>query len=228
MDTPYSLLVAEEVVSTQDLARELMRPSRPAVVVAHRQTGGRGRSGSPWQTAPRAVAVSVGFRSDWQSPYRTLLPLVAGVAARRVLGESVWLKWPNDLLVDDSKAGGILVEAAGEQIVAGMGVNLYWPDPPAGVGALDARDPGSDRGPQLATGWADELLTLMRTGADRWPRDEYLEACVTLGTQISWDPNGRGRAVDVAPDGSLEVVTAEGHRISLTAGAVRHVRPSPG
>ncbi|MFP3913808.1 MAG: biotin--[acetyl-CoA-carboxylase] ligase [Actinomycetota bacterium] len=224
MDTPYSSWTFDEVASTQDEARERAAPGRPAVVVAHRQTGGRGRSGSGWVTAPRAVATSVGMIPAWAPDRLPLLPLVAGVAARRTLGPAVGLKWPNDLVVGASKVGGILVEARDGVVVAGLGLNLYWPDPLPGAGALFPSDPGREEGPRLGVAWAESLLALVDRGPERWPGDEYREGCVTLGQEISWEPDGRGRAVGISADGSLQVVTSDGRSRSLSAGAIRHLR----
>lgn len=224
MDTPYSVVVTDEVPSTQELGRERYEPGRPAVVIAHRQTRGRGRGGAEWLTAPRAIAVSVGFECGWDSNRRSLIPLVAGVAAARVLGDRVRLKWPNDVLVDGRKVAGILVESVPPVIVAGMGLNLFWPQPPEGAGALTDHDPGPDRGPELALAWADELLALVGAGAESWPRREYETACVTLGAEIEWEPEGRGRAVGLGDDGSLVVETPGGAVEPLTAATVRHVR----
>src|SRR5690606_11418591 len=256
VDTPYSLEVHEVVPSTQDLARAGARPGRPAVVVAHRQShgrgrpaprrmtaprgiavwravvvarrqsDGRGRSGAGWMAAPRGMAVPVGFVTDWPQPAMARIPLVAGVAARRVLGESVSLKWPNDVLRAGRKVGGILVEGSESTVVAGMGLNLYWPDPPTGVGALFDRDPGAEEGPLLAERWARELLALVRVGPGEWPRDEYLAACETIGQEVTWEPDGAGRAVGIGADGALLVETP-GAQIELRSGEVRHVRRAP-
>lgn len=225
MDTPYSVRVFEEVTSTQDVARAESDGNNPVVVVAHRQSQGRGRSGSEWDTAPRAVAVSAAWRWNWAPEKRSLIPLVAGVAARRTMGEPVGLKWPNDVLVGDRKVAGLLVELVDDDVVvAGMGVNLFWPDPPAAATALHSVDPGPEAGPALAMEWARWLWALMESGKESWPRQEYEAACVTLGSDVTWDPDGRGRAVGIAADGSLMVVEPDGRTITLTAGAVRHVR----
>jgi|GEM_PF-506455 len=97
MPTPYSTHVYDEVTSTQDVARELSELG-PVLVVASRQTAGRGRSGASWETAPRALAMSLRFDpSEWPSDRRTLIPLATGIAVARLLDLS--LKWPNDLLL---------------------------------------------------------------------------------------------------------------------------------
>lgn len=224
MATPYSVTVLESAASTQDLARQSFEDVQgPAVVIAHQQRSGRGRAGSRWQTAPRAVAVSVAFRPSTLD--RSVIPLVAGVAARRVLGEGVTLKWPNDVMIGDDKVAGILVEGHDDPtaVVAGMGVNLYWPSSPVGMTALLEEDPGRDLGPRLGRRWAEELLSMVAD--DQWPRAEYAAACSTLGRDITWDPDGAGRAVDVASDGALVVVDDDGVERHLRSGAVRHVRP---
>lgn len=216
----------DEVPSTQEVARRAVRPDRPAVAIAHRQTRGRGRSGSEWVSAPRSVAVSLAMWAAWEPVHWPLVPLTAGVAARRVLGDAVGLKWPNDVLLDGRKVGGILAEATGEVVVVGLGLNLYWPDAPGGYGALYGHDPSADAGPRLARAWADELLGELGRPADEWPREEYGRSCVTLGQRITWQPDGVGWAVDVAHDGALMVELAEGGRIELRSGEVRHVRPA--
>ncbi len=224
MDTPYSVIVLDEVTSTQDAARAEASTGRPVVVVAHRQTRGRGRSDSEWATAPRAVAVSAAWQWDWPTNRWSLIPLVAGVAARRVLGGATSLKWPNDVLLGEGKVAGILVESADDLVITGMGVNVHWPQPPTGAVGLHRIDHGEGVGPSLALEWARRLWELKRAGPDSWPRDEYLAACVTLGREVTWSPDGSGRATDIGPYGSLSVETADGRTVSLTAGAVQHVR----
>ena len=216
MATPYLQLRAEEVASTQDMARsELDR--LPVVVAAQRQTAGRGRGGAAWLSAPRALAVSLAFHhsDDDLRPFS----LMAGVAAARGL-EGVSLKWPNDLMADGAKVGGILVERADETVI-GMGVNLWWPDAPKGMGALHADDPGAGLHVQLAGLWAAELMRLLEE--DGWPLDEYRALCSTLGREISWEPEGRGTAIDITGEGAL-VVEVAGSRRTLTSGAIRHLR----
>lgn len=221
MATPYSLIIEEETASTQDDAREAFR-GEPVLVVAAGQSRGRGRGGTSWENAPRAVAASLAFSSGWPADRRPLVALLAGLAAARVL--DVGLKWPNDLMADGGKAGGVLVEGSDDLLVVGLGLNLWWPDPPEGFVGLHADDPGSGRGIRVAERWASELLSLVAGGWESWPRDEFRSRCVTVGREITWLPEGRGTAVDVAPDGSLVVETG-GETVLLRSGAVRHVRP---
>lgn len=217
MATPYFQLRRETVSSTQDVARAEV-VDLPVLVVAAVQTQGRGRSGSEWLTADRAVAVSLAFRHvDYEV---RPLSLMAGIAAVRATAGTI-LKWPNDVLVGESKVGGILVETSGDVTTIGLGLNLWWPDAPEGTTALYSEDPGAEAFAQVGALWGAELMELV--DGSGWPIDVYRGVCVTLGREITWDPDGIGRAVDIAPDGALVVESAAG-REELYSGAVRHVR----
>lgn len=225
MDTPYSVVELAETGSTQDDARALFA-GEPVLVVAARQTRGRGRTGATWQTAPRAVAASLAFAPGWAPESWPLLPLLAGLAACRGLA-GVRLKWPNDLVVGDEKAGGLLVEATGHLVVAGLGLNLWWPGAPEGMTALHGDDPGPEAPRRVAEAWARRLGDLVAGEPDAWPRGEYRDLSATIGRDVTWETEDgirAGRAVDVAADGGL-VVEAEGAVLVLRSGAVRHVRP---
>ena len=128
-----TLLRLEEVDSTNRyLLEEAYRLPDRTVLIAHRQTKGRGRRGREWETEPGALTFSVLFRA--LPPHRlTTLPLLAGLCGAegiaRLTGCSPRLKWPNDLLVRGKKTGGILCESRSGtdgtlSAVCGMGINL--------------------------------------------------------------------------------------------------------
>jgi BirA family biotin operon repressor/biotin-[acetyl-CoA-carboxylase] ligase len=212
----------EQVGSTQDEARTRFEDN-PVLVLAQRQNRGRGRHGRTWMSAPRALAASLAFSPPWSPDTWGRLSLVAGLAGVSVLPGNPDVKWPNDLLTGRGKVGGILLEASGGVVVAGIGANLYWPDPPAGSAALLSEDPGPDRAGEIGMEWSVELLRRVGYGPEGWGRAEYVAACTTLGRDITWEPEGRGRAVDVAPDGALVVETSSGI-VRLVATEVSHVR----
>lgn len=217
MATPYFQLQPDEVTSTQDVAREALQ-ELPVLVLADRQTTGRGRSGAEWWNSDRALAVSLAYRHDLadQRP----LPLMAGLAAVAAIPGTT-LKWPNDVMKDEVKVGGILVERSGEVTVIGLGLNLWWERPPDGARSVFDGDPGPGKYREVGALWGAELLELIdRPG---WPKQRYLEACTTPGKEITWEPDGRGRAVDIADDGGLVVVTGT-ETLTLHSGAVRHIR----
>lgn len=134
----------ESVASTQDVARGMPIGS---VVLADYQTHGRGRLAHRW-TSPPCAALLVSFVLK-PNP---LLSLAAGVAAAEACGRGVRLKWPNDLLFDGRKVGGILVEASPSKAICGIGINLTWA--PEGAAQLD--EP------------RDQLLKRLRAAMERW------------------------------------------------------------
>lgn len=150
------------------------------------------------------------------------LSLMAGVAVMRAT-EATGLKWPNDVLFDGRKVGGILVEGNNETTAIGLGLNLWWPDPVEGARGLFAADPGTEAHVEIGALWGAELMDLIET--DGWPSDEYRRACRTIGLEVTWEPKGSGKAVGVAEDGALVVETRKGTE-HLHSGAVRHIRSS--
>jgi BirA family biotin operon repressor/biotin-[acetyl-CoA-carboxylase] ligase len=129
----------ESVASTNDTARDLVRDgaAHGTIVVADEQTRGRGTKGRSWHS-PRGRGLYASFILRWEDAAGPgiafpLLPLAAGLAASdAVLGSAgveARLKWPNDLVHDRKKLGGILTEgifrpgAPGHAIV-GIGINV--------------------------------------------------------------------------------------------------------
>lgn len=218
MATPYFQLRFDTVPSTQDIARERLE-ELPVLVVASGQSAGRGRSGSEWVNADRALAASLAFKAPEgdQRPFS----LIAGVAAARAIDGDVVLKWPNDLIVDGLKVGGILVERSGDVVVVGLGLNLYWPDPPEGLAGLYDEDPGEELHAEVAGLWGAELMALLEQ--EEWPIYEYRDLCVTVGSDITWQPDGQGHAKDIAPDGGLMVEKPDGEKTTIYSGEVHQV-----
>lgn len=188
------------VTSTQDVAREMPIGS---IVVADHQTAGRGRLERRWESPP-GTALLVSFVLE-PNP---LLSLAAGVAAAEACGPDVRLKWPNDLLLQGKKLGGILVETTPVRAICGIGINLTWaPD-----GAAKLEQP------------RDELLDRLRTRIEEWtsaPSEAILqrwrELSATLGRRIRIDST-EGLAEDIGANGELIV---DGR--PFVAGSVTHL-----
>jgi len=115
--------------STNDEAARLAAAGEPdgTAVVAQTQTSGRGRRGRAWVSPPGGLWISVVVSLEGLQPQR--LSLAAGVAAAKAIetccGKACRLRWPNDVIVEDKKVGGILIEAAAGRpsAVVGIGVN---------------------------------------------------------------------------------------------------------
>jgi BirA family biotin operon repressor/biotin-[acetyl-CoA-carboxylase] ligase len=130
------LEIREEIPSTQDLAFTLAEYGAPdgSVVVADRQTSGRGRLGREWESpAGMGVFASVILRPPASPPPRPPLLVAATAVAvaealERAAGVRTQVRWPNDLLVETRKIAGILVETRDWEpraplLVLGVGIN---------------------------------------------------------------------------------------------------------
>ena len=205
MATPYATAHLASTSSTQDEARSRYATT-PLLVTTDEQRAGRGRHGRSWLAAPRAVAASLAVAPSWPESTWPRLTLVAGLAARDAVAGAVALDWPNDLVVADDKVGRLLADAADGVVVFGLGVNLWWPDPPQGMAAIWRDDPGPKAAQDIAAAFAEGLLARLESDPDDWGRTEYVALCATIGAPVEWE-GGSGTAVDVATDGALAVDT---------------------
>lgn len=144
-----TLHLYDEVGSTQDIAKRLAEEGAPegTLVIAERQTSGRGRMGRRWLSPKgKGLWMSLVLRPDVPILYTPQLTLLTAAALcrslRRQTGLDIGIKWPNDLLVDGRKISGILLESSAEaerlrHVVAGIGisVNLEPDDYPPELGA---------------------------------------------------------------------------------------------
>lgn len=134
-----NLVWQEEVGSTNDLARQLAEGGAPhgTVVVAGRQSAGRGRRGRTWVSLPgEHLYASVVLRPQLAAERAFEIVFTAALAAAEALewaGVTPCVKWPNDLEVDDRKVAGILTELSDDgrggvrHIVLGIGMNVNAP-----------------------------------------------------------------------------------------------------
>jgi BirA family biotin operon repressor/biotin-[acetyl-CoA-carboxylase] ligase len=183
------------------------------------------------------------------------LPLITGVALAETVARTTdlraALKWPNDLLLDDAgrwcKAAGILAEgvSSGDDmaVVVGIGVNVHHQRadlpresgglPPASLAALGARVDREKFAVELFTALAEIDDQWRSTGGDVLASglfDRYQRWCGTVGQQVAVDLGServlRGTATGVDETGRLVVRGADGASTPVSAGDVRHVRPS--
>ncbi len=105
------------------------------VFTAREQTAGRGRLDHRWLARPgENLTFSVVLSAAGVPPEEVMtLPLVVGLAVRRVTGGAV--KWPNDVLVNGRKIAGILCERNGDNVICGIGVNVNQTVFPAEIAA---------------------------------------------------------------------------------------------
>lgn len=238
------VVVAEEVDSTNLVARRRVDEGSRAglVVVAERQTAGRGRRGRTWDdVAGGNVAIGTVVEMPEAA---SLLPLAAALALAEVfdrLGLDVSLKWPNDVRVRVAgvarKCAGILVESLGPGrpplAVVGIGIDVDWRDVTRAGETRDwtslAEATGSDvdRDDLVVAVLVALRRRVVELASGPGPvRAAYRRACDTLGEQVRVDLGSRvvtGRASGIADDGSLVLETADGP-LSVAAGDVVHLR----
>jgi BirA family biotin operon repressor/biotin-[acetyl-CoA-carboxylase] ligase len=241
-----SLEVFTELGSTN---RHLLATPPPAgqlrVCLADFQTAGRGRRGRAWLTPlGGGLCLSVSWQFADAPAELAALTLAVGVVVRRALarvaGVDIALKWPNDLVWDERKLGGILLEMTAEaqggcHVVAGVGINVALPaemlatlsDWPRGaVDLATARGGTPPSRLALAAALVAELAELFADYAAAGfaaYRSDWRAADFLKGRQVRLDEAGNaltGTALGIEADGALVVETAPGARRRVIAGDV--------
>ena len=126
----HRVFVLKETDSTQDAARRM--EARPGdVIIAHRQTAGRGRLGRSWSSGEMGVAITFVIEPDRPERLAIAAAFGAALAAEAMLGGPVGIKWPNDIMVNDRKLAGVLVEQNDRIALPAVGLNVLqeaWPE----------------------------------------------------------------------------------------------------
>ncbi|MEW5734218.1 MAG: biotin--[acetyl-CoA-carboxylase] ligase [Thermodesulfobacteriota bacterium] len=213
-----------ELSSTMDTARRLAVQgcADGTVVIAARQTGGRGRLDRKWISGPGGLYFTLVLRPriPAEQAWKVLFCAGAGLceALMEKCGVPARVKWPNDILVSGRKLSGMLTEMTldGDRVKY---LNL-------GVGVNVANDPGEERAISLLdltgkvfsrsmilTAFLDDLEPRLAALGDTPVLPRWKALCGTIGQMVSIQTlrgSFEGTAVDVAEDGSLVVQTAGG------------------
>jgi BirA family transcriptional regulator, biotin operon repressor / biotin---[acetyl-CoA-carboxylase] ligase len=215
-----------EATSTMDVAKDLARKQCPAytVVIAGRQTQGRGRLRRRWASEEGGLYFTIVLRPRipvlWSARVNFLSALVLAGVLREDYGVDAGLKWPNDILVRGRKLSGLLseMESEGEHvhfINVGIGLNVNNRPPqvtPAAV-SLKALLRRTVSRRELLVRFLDRLEE--RMGAESWETviAEWKARSVTLNRPVRIVAAGnefRGVAVDVDENGALLLQLADG------------------
>ena len=236
----FSLCRLDAIDSTNDEAKRRAAANAPEglIILADRQTAGRGRQGRVWQSPPGNLYCSILLRPDRALGEVAQLGFAASLAVAEALAPLLpppltpRCKWPNDVLIEGRKIAGILLEseAAGGRaawLVIGIGINIASHPADAETKATSLVDLGA---PPIAP---DELLARFRARFLPWYeswrergfaplRAAWLERAEGIGGQIRVrEARGerRGRFVDLDATGALVLENNEG-RQHISAGAV--------
>ena len=165
---------------------------------AEQQTAGRGRQGRNWVSPPGNLYASTIVRLRPTDPPAPTLALVASVALQESVcwylpdamrdGTALWLKWPNDLMLQGAKLSGILLERAEDAVVIGFGVNLARH--PAGLERAVTSIAAHRDAPDAAE-FLETLVEAFGRWLGRWRgeglapiRARWLERAYPIGTPI--------------------------------------------
>ncbi|MFO1080696.1 MAG: biotin--[acetyl-CoA-carboxylase] ligase [Reyranellaceae bacterium] len=222
----WTLVALPSVGSTNDEAQRLAEAgaAEGTVVWAREQTGGRGRRGRSWASPVGNLYTSTVLRPACRPAEASELGFAAALAVADIApeGRAVRLKWPNDVLVDEGKVAGILLESAVGQdgavqhVIAGIGVNVQFaPQLP------DMRYAGAVLGGTVEAALSRLAAALARR-LRQWRQDgfasvraDWLDRAGPLGVEVDVRLGNelvRGRFAGLDGDGGLLLETAAGSR----------------
>ena len=232
------ILYFNELNSTMDEAARLAEEGagEGTVVIAERQTAGRGRQGRSWVSQPGNLLFSIVFRPEIDKlPY---ISMIGGVAVARAIlkatGLSPKIKWPNDIMLDGKKAAGVLAESAiaGDTVcyaVLGLGINVALNVASSEeISSLATSLDSATGSPvdrefllrQMLMELDDLYINLNR---DESPLQEWRQMLETTGRRVTATsgPNVHsGIATGVDDTGNLLLKLDDGRHITLTSGDV--------
>lgn len=228
------LYLHQDLPSTNREASSLAQrgAAHGTLVVTEQQSGGYGRHGRPWFSPPGFnIYCSLIVRGTNQTiplaQWLSWIPLVTALAvteaSQQVAAVPLCLKWPNDLLLQNRKVGGILCEstlttADGPIVIIGIGLNVNVPSlsfpedlRPIAASLIEAAPQPIDRNRLLAQLlWElEQCLDELQSHGPTKLRQAYLDRCATLGRQVKIlfadDQQLLGTAETLSADGALQV-----------------------
>ena len=221
----------EETDTTNNRARELALEGAPegTLVVAEKQTAGRGRGGKVWESPlGSGIWMSLVLRPQIMPAEASVLTLLCGLATAEAIeaetGLSAGIKWPNDILINGKKAVGILTEMDCEMsevhfVIPGIGINVNTASFPPEIAEiatslyLECGKTVSRRRlvHKVLERLEEHYETFLRTGSFAAMLEDYRKHCITLGKEVH--VLGRepffAEALDITPEGELLVRRAD-------------------
>ncbi|MCP4623799.1 MAG: biotin--[acetyl-CoA-carboxylase] ligase [bacterium] len=229
-----NILYYPEVTSTMDIARDLARKNCPdlTVIIAGRQTKGRGRLKRRWLSDDGGLYFTMVLRPaipvQWSFRVNFLASLTLARVIREMLRIDAEVKWPNDILVDDRKISGMLSELEAEAdrvffISIGIGINVNN-DPSeaeAGASSLKKISGREISRKDLLTRFLEAFGDRMRNTDFEDVISEWKKYTVTLGRHVrivTHLEESEGLAVDVDENGALVIDLVNGEHKKIIYG----------
>lgn len=226
----------DSIDSTNTKAKELAEEGHPSgtLVVADRQTAGKGRRGRSWES-PTGIGIfmTLMLKPEINPNHASMLTLVAAMATtraiRRVTGVPAMIKWPNDIVMNGKKVCGILTEMSAQfdyinHIVIGIGINVHNEDFPEEI-AQTASSIYLESGQHIHRAslieafleeFEDVYAEYLKTEDMEGLQKEYDAMLVNRGRQVRvLDPKEpfEGKAMGITKKGELIVDTWESRKL---------------
>ncbi len=239
----------DSIDSTQNQALKMSNEAanNGTVIVAAKQTGGKGRSGRKWVSPKGGIWLSVILHPKFDISITTLFPIASALALSIAIEKTFnifpELKWPNDLTIKGKKVAGMLVDVSLESnkienLVLGVGINfdvdvkqiektLRGTPNFYGVASL-CEQKNNIKPVQLVQTFLIELEKIYETLNKRQTKKiitEWTKRSSTIGKQVELDTiNGKikGKATKIDEDGAL-VVSDKGKSSRIIAGDIVHL-----
>jgi BirA family biotin operon repressor/biotin-[acetyl-CoA-carboxylase] ligase len=233
---PFRLLIRETADSTNDDLSSLAcgGAADGLVLLALRQTAGRGRRGAVWFSPPgESLALSILVRPQEPKALWPRLALATGLAIAEAVesfGPPTGIKWPNDVWIGRRKIAGILVEAGPDFAIIGIGLNVHTTDFPPEVSEI-ATSLSLETGLQIPR--AEVLAAVVRRFAIRRNQigseftdllNAVRQRCVLTDHRVSLSTSSglkQGTVEGIAQGGELLLRTDHGLECLIQADEVR-------
>jgi BirA family biotin operon repressor/biotin-[acetyl-CoA-carboxylase] ligase len=199
-------------------------------LIALDQQAGKGRQGRAWVSAPGNFYGSTLVQLRPSDPQAQTLSLAAGLALVEALdvaapGQTLMLKWPNDVMLSARKLAGILLERSGDKVAVGFGVNLASaPQLPDREGASLAGAISPEAFAPLLAGSFARLLELWRQSEPGMIARAWLTRAHPVGSRLTvhsgTDEWVSGRFEGIDADGALRLRRDDGMVDIVRAGDV--------
>ena len=235
--------------STQNQALKMSEDSENngAIIIAEKQTGGKGRSGRKWVSPKGGIWMSIILQPKFDISITTLFPIASSLALsyaiEKVFKKTPELKWPNDITIKGKKVAGMLVDVSLESnrienLVLGVGINFdvdvkqiekNLKNTPNFYGVATLRDLNKNAKPiELVQQFLQELekiYNLLNEQKTKKIISEWTKRSSTIGKEVEINTiNGKvkGKAQRIDEDGALVVSNKNGNS-RIIAGDVIHL-----
>lgn len=239
----------EVIDSTQNQAISMAfdKENNGAVIVAEKQTSGKGRSGRRWESPEGGIWLSVILHPKFDISVTTLFPLAASLALSNAIQKTMnvkpELKWPNDVTIKGKKVAGLLVDASLESnkiedLVLGVGINFdvntkeiekALKETPNFYGVASLSQQNKKTKPiELVHSFLTELeriYMMLNSGDIKKIVKDWTDKSSTIGKKVEMNTeNGKitGKAIRIDDDGAL-VISENGKNSRVLAGDIIHL-----